>query len=529
MRFACATLQHQSEALKGKSNIFFYKPYWVYVLFDIILLILTFLIVLAWFPLTTDMPFQKYDTYSLVFSIVWIAVSYLAHRYVRIKFMRIGVNAVRLLATAVLVFGIMEAYALLLAWAGGKNYSIWVLLTIWLIMLVVSVVFLLLWHAYRYALNQDDEIVRAPERGTQTVLYPPKEHLNEEQKAEMRQQMVEVTSENAVRFLERHLDIYSSNTYTMRTTNLYNIQKLKSFRFDTIINFMPLNDIRGINKMFGVINDKLPDNGILVCCFVRQSMMKKRILQQYPPVINWIVYTFQFLYKRVMPKIFMTSRLYYDITEGKNRVLSNAEVMGRLCYCGFDIVEERKIDDVSYVIARRSFRPQTVQRRYYGMFVKLNRVGKNGKIFPVYKFRTMHPYSEYLQPYIYQHYGLREGGKLNHDIRVSSLGRWMRKYWIDELPMLFNLLRGDMKPVGVRPISQHYFSLYCQELQEKRLHHKPGLLPPFYADMPKTLDEIQASELKYLTRCEEKGTFTTDFVYFWKILYTIVFRRARSH
>ena len=231
----------------------------------------------------------------------------------------------------------------------------------------------------------------------------------------------------------------------------------------------------------------------------------------------------------MLPKLFMTSRLYFDITEGKNRVLSKAEVMGRLCYCGFEIIDERKKGDLNYVVARRKFRPEITARRLYGILVKLKRVGKNGKLFKVYKFRTMHPYSEFLQAYIYDRYSLQEGGKFNHDIRVTTLGRIMRKYWMDELPMLINWLKGDMKLVGVRPISQHYFSLYSKELQEQRTRHKPGLLPPFYADMPKTLDEIQASEIGYLTMCEQRGTLVTDFVYFWKIVGTIVFKRARSH
>ena len=105
----------------------------------------------------------------------------------------------------------------------------------------------------------------------------------------------------------------------------------------------------------------------------------------------------------------------------------------------------------------------------------------------------------------------------------------MRKYWMDELPMLLNWIKGDMKLVGVRPISQHYYSLYSKELQEQRTRHKPGLLPPFYADMPKTLDEIQDSEIRYLTMCEQRGTLVTDFIYFWKIVGTIVLKRARSH
>ena len=282
-------------------------------------------------------------------------------------------------------------------------------------------------------------------------------------------------------------------------------------------------------SVFATVNDKLPDDGIWICCFEPQSVTKRNILHRYPLVISWLYYIAFFLYKRVMPKLFMTSRLYFDITEGKDRVLSKAEVLGRLCYCGFDIVAERKIGDLNYVIARRKFRPHIIEKRVYGILVKLNRLGKKGKKFNVYKLRTMHPYSEFLQAYIYEKYSLQEGGKFNHDIRVTTIGRFARKYWLDELPMLINLFKGDMKLVGVRPISQHYFSLYSNELQEKRVRHTPGLLPPFYADMPKTLDEIEASEMRYLTMCEEKGTVRTDFIYFWKIVCTIIFKRARSH
>jgi lipopolysaccharide/colanic/teichoic acid biosynthesis glycosyltransferase len=104
----------------------------------------------------------------------------------------------------------------------------------------------------------------------------------------------------------------------------------------------------------------------------------------------------------------------------------------------------------------------------------------------------------------------------------------MRKFWIDEFPMFYNLLKRDMKLVGVRPLSKQYFNLYSEELRKKRIKHKPGLLPPFYADMPKTLEEIQASEMKYLTECENIGTFRTDTKYFFLILKNILFHKARS-
>ena len=504
---------------------FFYKPHIGYLAADAITLLLSVVIVLAWFPLSTNIPFQKYDSFALIFSTIWLISSYLCQRYLPIRYMRMDKDLRNLVLSAFFTFGCMYGYMWL---KSGKQFSIWVLLTIWLVMLVMSLVYLVLKHAYRYALNAEEKPSVAVERKPQAVLRSPEE-LTEEEKQSLQTSILEFSNDATLRYLARYVNLYSSNTFTLRSSELYNIQKLQNYRYDTLINFMPLNQIRGVNKLFATVNDKLPDDGIWICCYEPQSVTKRNILNRYSLVVSWLYYIAFFLYKRVMPKLFMTSRLYFDITEGKNRVLSKAEVLGRLCYCGFEIVAERKIGDLNYVVARRKYRQQIIEKRVYGIFVKLNRVGKNGKMFNVYKLRTMHPYSEFLQAYIYEKYSLQEGGKFNHDIRISTLGRIARKYWLDELPMLFNLLKGDMKLVGVRPISQHYFSLYTKELQDKRTRHTPGLLPPFYADMPKTLEEIEASEMRYLTMCEEKGTLRTDFIYFWKIVFTIIFKRARSH
>ncbi len=154
-------------------------------------------------------------------------------------------------------------------------------------------------------------------------------------------------------------------------------------------------------------------------------------------------------------------------------------------------------------------------------------MGKNGTIIGVYKMRTMHPYAEYLQPYIYKLNRLQENGKFNNDFRISTIGRIMRKLWIDELPMLINWVKGDLKLVGVRPLSQHYFKLYDPVLQTKRIKVKPGLIPPFYADMPKTLEEIMESENRYID-AYLKRSYRTDWSYFWKAFHNIVFCSARS-
>jgi len=159
--------------------------------------------------------------------------------------------------------------------------------------------------------------------------------------------------------------------------------------------------------------------------------------------------------------------------------------------------------------------------------VRFERVGFNGKLIYTYKFRTMYPYSEYLQEYVHEQNQLQEGGKFKDDFRVTGYGKIMRKLWLDELPMLYNWLKGDMQLVGVRPLSRHYLNLYDKNLQELRKKVKPGLVPPFYADMPKTLDEITASEERYIHSYMERP-FVTQWRYFWKSFHNIVVKKARS-
>jgi len=186
------------------------------------------------------------------------------------------------------------------------------------------------------------------------------------------------------------------------------------------------------------------------------------------------------------------------ITKGKKRAISRAETLGRLCFCGFKIVAEREIGDDLYFIAQKVKASSIDENPSYGPLVKFSRVGVNGGRIEVYKFRTMHPYSEYLQEYIYEMNKLQQGGKIKDDFRVTTLGRFMRKTWLDELPMLYNWIRGELNLVGVRPLSYHYFSMYPKDLQKLRKRVVPGLIPPFYADLPKTFDEICESERRYI-------------------------------
>ncbi len=207
----------------------------------------------------------------------------------------------------------------------------------------------------------------------------------------------------------------------------------------------------------------------------------------------------------------------YSFREEEYTQMHRVELMGRLVYCGFDIVEAD--DEVIRVRKTKNVSVEDCPEREYGWIVKLQRVGKEGRRFNIYKLRTMYPYAEYLQKWMYEQYSLDEKGKIANDFRITCVGRWLRRFWIDELPNLWNLLRGDMKLVGVRPLSGHYYSLYREEVQRARVKYKPGILPPYYADKPSTLEEIQESEMRYLDACNKDGVCKTDWRYFWKIVF----------
>ena len=111
-----------------------------------------------------------------------------------------------------------------------------------------------------------------------------------------------------------------------------------------------------------------------------------------------------------MPQTALVKQLYFAVTKGRDRILSRAEILGRLCFCGFEIVADQEIDKRFYFIARKARVVSRSENPTYGPLVKLDRTGLNGVPITVYKFRTMHPYSEFLQKYVFEKNRLQEGG-----------------------------------------------------------------------------------------------------------------------
>ena len=453
----------------------------------------------------------------------WAVFSYLLKRYKPLKRQQYFQTSLRLFYVSsinfLLFFSLLHCFF--------KPYSGFVLLSITAGAFIVNYIFISIYFAYRFAVDYN-EINLKPAIERINAVVKPALPLDDESYEQLRSTIRLHSSENVLNFLEGNVDLKSGNTLVFVNNDVANLQMNPKYQYSSIIQLERLNNTRRINRKFSIINEKLPDNGFFVCCFESKSTRKKRILSCKPKVLNYVYYFFDYLFQRVMPKIFITRHLYYFITRGNNRIFSKAEILGRLYCFGFKVVLEKKVGQLTYIVSQRVKQPESVQKRIYGPLIRLRRHGKDGKLIEVYKFRTMHPFSEYIQSYVYDKNNLNEDGKFNKDIRITTLGGFMRKYWLDELPMIINLLNGEMKLVGVRPLSKQYFNLYSKDLQEERIKFKPGLLPPFYADMPKNLNEIQQSEMKYLNECKTKGIFATDFKYLILILENILFKKARS-
>lgn len=326
-------------------------------------------------------------------------------------------------------------------------------------------------------------------------------------------------------FIKKNFDFSSKKNYTILKSNI-EINSINN-NPNQIICLKKINNIKHINEFFKKINSKLSNSGLFYGFVEAQPNRKKYLLKKYPIFINYLVYLFDIIFNRIIPRLYLTKKIHFFLTKGQNKVISKAETLGRLYSCGFIVVNELQIENEYHFVVKKIKAPFVDNSPTYGAIIGLERIGKNKKTFKVYKFRTMHPYSEYLQEYLYKKNSLQSGGKIKNDFRISDEGKFLRKFWIDELPMIYNFLKGDLKLVGVRPLSKHYFSLYSKELQKLRTEFKPGLIPPFYVDLPKTMDEIMESELRYLKLCK-KSLILTDFKYFLLAIKNILYKGVRS-
>lgn len=503
---------------------------------DIVILAISFLAMVSTKPASFKGYLPSHSVFFVILAVIWLIVSLLngkMHRgriinYTSLFSLVISSNVIALSITALLMYTIREyAYSrtVVLGTAGVAT----------LLELVIGTLYI----AYKKATIQDYENYtdykaskKKNERDLVKKLNGNGNGGKHATTAEINPRVLNaIEKEAGHEMTQAILNIsgtrLNNRTAVVSTTTVFNISNLPNEKYDYIINLRRVNDIIKLNDFLDEVNSKLEYEGSFLSCVETKDQRKARLLKKYPPVINYIFYTFDFIVKRLLPKLKFTKGLYKLLTRDLNKVFSRAEALGRISRAGFMISQESFIGNNLCIEAIKIGDPIPMNGTNYGPLIALPRVGKNGDLIKVYKLRTMHPYSEYIQDYVYKQHDLQDGGKFNDDFRITSWGAVCRKVWIDELPMLINFFKGNMKLVGVRPLSKHYFELYHKDLRERRIKYKPGLIPPFYADLPKDLDAIQASENKYLDSYD-KHPVRTDFRYFFKSVFNILFKHVRS-
>jgi exopolysaccharide biosynthesis polyprenyl glycosylphosphotransferase len=160
------------------------------------------------------------------------------------------------------------------------------------------------------------------------------------------------------------------------------------------------------------------------------------------------------------------------------------------------------------------------------VFFKQERIGRRGRKFNIYKFRTMVNYAEE-QLNILKDMNEANGPvfKIKYDPRITKSGRFLRNTGLDELPQLYNVIRGEMSLIGPRPPLEEEVSLY-ERWQLRRLSVKPGLtcswqIIPSRHDV--TFEKWMELDLQYI----DNWNLSKDLVLFVKTIGT--FFRAGGH
>ena len=162
------------------------------------------------------------------------------------------------------------------------------------------------------------------------------------------------------------------------------------------------------------------------------------------------------------------------------------------------------------------------------------RVGENGRTFRFFKFRSMHVDSDDALHRAYVRRLITEGApagadaagaiyKIERDPRLIPIGAFIRRYSVDELPQLFNVLRGDMSLIGPRPPIPYEVEAY-REWHRRRFEGPPGITGLWQVSGRSRLsfDEMVKLDIEYL----ENWSFATDLKILWRTMGVVLFDRA---
>jgi hypothetical protein len=311
---------------------------------DIVILTISFLAMLWTKPASLKSYLPSHLPFFLGLALMWIIVSLINGKMHRGKIINFSTLFSRVLTSNIIAISIT---ALAMYSIRAIEYSRTIVLGTALLATFLELFFGSIYMAYKKAVVQDyDEFdkyktYKKPSeydlvRGVNGHGDRNEEH-NEVNPGIALAIEKECGSEMASAILKMTCSNFTDHTAVLSTTTVFNITSLVKEKYDYIINLHKINDIKRLDSFLDAVNSKLAEKGFFFCCVETKDQRKHRLLKKYPLLLNYIYYFFDFILKRILPKLKFTRGIYLFLTRGENAVLSRAETLGRICRAGFRI------------------------------------------------------------------------------------------------------------------------------------------------------------------------------------------------
>lgn len=147
-------------------------------------------------------------------------------------------------------------------------------------------------------------------------------------------------------------------TYYLSSTKTYDVELLPAGLVGNIVNLKPINECADMYSLLSCVNLRLPTNGVFVGCLETQQQVKARLLKSWPWFVACLIYSWSYLYWRILVKNHIIQKVASFLGKRTQRMLNKAEVKERLQNCGFEIIDYREIEQLSYFFAMKTRLPR---------------------------------------------------------------------------------------------------------------------------------------------------------------------------
>ena len=158
------------------------------------------------------------------------------------------------------------------------NFPFSMLVVQWTVLLVtiMNFVMILATHYWKYALNMTVPMMQIEQRENAVVKREDAVRSPESQEA-IHQSVLSITTEADYQLLLERANLNNRRTKVVANRDRFSFVQIPDYQYDTLVDLTRLNDAKGINKRFCIVNQKLPDEGRYVCCYRPQEFVKEKI------------------------------------------------------------------------------------------------------------------------------------------------------------------------------------------------------------------------------------------------------------